>query len=152
MAAADLVSEYLAALPGDTRRVDHAEWGLTVAAEQAGGWPLDVGLRIHDGLLRVQAFAAAADAALDPWLLMHWNRQTRLVRFGAARSGDIWVHGDAPVAGLDEAAVDRLLGLVVQAAVRARDYSVAATEAAAGAGTPSAATWLSGAARPPAGD
>ena len=131
MSAVDVVTAYLAALPGDTRRVGHAEWGVTVAPEQAGGWPLDVGLRISDGLLRAQAFAVAADPALDPWLLMHWNRRTRLVRFGATRSGDVWVHGDAPVAALDEAAVDRLLGLVVQGAVHVREYLGAAREAAA---------------------
>ena len=143
MSAADVVTTYLAALPGETRRVDHAEWGVTVAADQAGGWPLDIGLRISDGLLRAQAFAVRADAAIDPWLLMHWNRQTRLVRFGAARSGDVWVHGDAPVAALDEAGVDRLLGLVVQGALHVREYLGAAREAAARAEEPRA--------EPPAG-
>jgi hypothetical protein len=96
---------------------------VTVSAEQARGWPLEVGVRVADGLLRVQAFALAASEDMDPWLLLHWNRQTRHVRFACTRAGDIWVHGDLPVAGLDEQLVDRLLGLVVEGALAARDYA-----------------------------
>lgn len=125
MAAVDLVDAYVGALPGDTRRLAHAEWGITVAAEQAGGWPLDVGLRIADGLLRAQAPIATADEGIDPWLFLHWNRQTRLVRFACTRSHDIWVHGDVPVAQLEEEQVDRLLGLVVEGAVAGRRYAAA---------------------------
>ncbi len=123
MAAVDVVDDYIAGLPGQTRRLGHGEWGITVAGEEAGGWPLEVGVRVADGLLRVQAFALVASEDLDPWQLLHWNRQTRHVRFACARSGDIWVHGDLPVAGLDEQAVDRLLGLVVEGALAARDYA-----------------------------
>jgi hypothetical protein len=152
MAAVDVVEDYLSELPGGVRRLARAEWGVTVAAEGLGGWPLDVGLRVADELVRAQAWALRADPAVDPWLLLHWNRQTRLVRFGATRAGDVWVHADTPVAGLDERAVDRLLGLVVQAAVRAREYAAALAEATSGSGSASPATWLSGATRPPAGD
>jgi Putative bacterial sensory transduction regulator len=123
VSAADVVDAYVAALPGETRRLAHAEWGITVAAESAAGWPLDVGLRIAEGLLRAQALAATADPALDPWLLLHWNRETRLVRLGSTRAGDIWVHGDLPVAGVDAEAMDRLLGLVAQAAIAVRRYA-----------------------------
>ena len=151
MSAVDVVDGYLSGLAGPARRLAHAEWGLTLPAEAAGGHPLDVGVRIADELLRAQAFALPASPSLDPWLLLHWNRQTRLVRFGSTRAGDVWVHADAPVAGLDERGVDRLLGLLVQGAVRAREYAEAAREAALGVadGQPS---WLSGAARPPAAD
>jgi hypothetical protein len=123
MAAVDVVNDYISALPGETRRLGHGEWGITVTADEARGWPLEVGVRVVDGLLRVQAFALAASEELDPWQLLHWNRQTRHVRFACARSGDIWVHGDLPVAGLDEAGMDRLLGLVVEGALAARDYA-----------------------------
>ena len=122
MAAADVIDSYVAALPGDVRRVAHAEWGLTVHGEQAGGWPLDVGLRLAEGLLRATAFALPANEALDPWLLLHWNRQTRFVRFACTREGDIWVHADIVATGIDEQALDRLLGLMVQGAVAVRDY------------------------------
>ena len=123
MAAVDVIDEYLGGLPGGSRRLAHAEWGLTVGAETAGGWPLDVGLRVTDGLLRVQAFVAPHDEALDPWGFLFVNRSTRLVRFACTGGGDIWVHGDVPVAAVDERMVDRLLGLVVEAAVVARDYA-----------------------------
>jgi hypothetical protein len=121
MAAVDVVDAYVTALPGETRRLAHAEWGITMPAEQARGWPLEIGVRVADGLLRVQAFALAASEDLNPWNFLHWNRHTRHARFACTRSGDIWVHADLPVAGLDEPAVDRLLGLVVEAALAARD-------------------------------
>jgi len=123
MAAVDVVDAYVSALPGETRRLAHAEWGITVAAEQARGWPLEIGVRVADGLLRVQAFAVAASDELNPWNFLHWNRQMRQARFACTRSGDIWVQADLPVAGLDEREVDRLLGLVVEAALAARDAS-----------------------------
>ena len=123
MAAADVIDSYLEGLDGDTRRVAHAEWGITLPDQIEGG-PLDVGLRIADGLLRAQAFAVPADDALDAWMLLWWNRQTRLVRFGSDRARNVWVQAEMPVAGIeDEAAVDRLLGLVVEAVAAARDYA-----------------------------
>ena len=125
VAAVDVVDRYLAALPGETRRLAHAEWGIRVAADSAGGSPLDVGLRIADGLLRVPAYAAPAHPELDPGLLLHWNRQTRLIRFGCTRAGDIWINADLPVASLSEQAVDRLLGLVAEGAVAVRRYEAA---------------------------
>ena len=123
MAAADVVDSYVQALPGGGRRLAHTEWGLTVPADSAGGEPLDVGLRIADGMLRAKAAAVSGADGLDPWMLLWWNRQTRLVRFGCTRGRDIWVHADVPVVGLDERAVDRLLGLVAEAALAARDYA-----------------------------
>jgi hypothetical protein len=121
MAAVDVVDEYLDALPGETRRLGHAEWGVTIAAEQAAGWPLDMSVRIVDGILRVQAFAVGADDAVNPWNFLHWNRSTRYVRFACTRAGEIWVLGDLPAAAVDEREVDRLLGLVAEGAVAARN-------------------------------
>jgi Putative bacterial sensory transduction regulator len=108
------------ALPAGGRRVAHGEWGVTVGEDAAGGWPLEVGLRLADGLLRVQAFALRADDRINPWNFLHWNRTTRMIRFACTRSGDIWVHADMPAHSVDERAVDRLLGLVVEGAVAAR--------------------------------
>lgn len=133
MAAADVVHEYVSSLPGSTRRLARTEWGVTVDAEAAAGWPLDIGLRITDGLLRAHAFVAGHDEMLDPWLFLAWNRQTRFIRFGCARNGDIWIHGDLPVEAVDARSVDRLLGLVAEGAAVARRY---ASEARAA--TPSA--------------
>ncbi len=147
----EAVEAYLSGLPSPARRLAHAEWGLTLEPEAAGGHSLDVGIRIADELLRAQAPAVPAHPALDPWLLLHWNRQTRLVRFGSTRSGDLWVHAEVPVAGLEGRGIDRLLGLVVEGVVRAREYASAVAKAPAGTVEPER-SWLSGAARPPAAD
>jgi putative sensory transduction regulator len=122
MAAADAIETYVSGLPGlRARRLAHGEWGLTVPGDDLDGEPLDVGLRLADGLLRAQAVALhGAGDEVDPWLLLWWNRQTRLVRFGCTRSRDVWVHADVPAAGLDERGVDRLLGLIVEAVLTAR--------------------------------
>jgi len=121
MPAPETVDAYLASLPElRGRRLAHGEWGMTIPAESAGGEPLDVGLRLADGLLRAQAVARHGASDLDPWLLLWWNRQTRMVRFGCSRSRDIWIHADLPALGLDERALDRLLGLVTEAALTVR--------------------------------
>ena len=148
MAAVDVIDNFIDALPGETRRLAHGEWGVRVAPDQAAGWPLDVGLRLVEGILRVQAHALESSDGIDPWMLLWWNRQTRYVRFActaerapndsasmpnrsrasndsesmATRSREIWVHGDLPVAAIDERGLDRLLGLVVEGAVAAREY------------------------------
>jgi hypothetical protein len=124
VAAVDVVNDYLQELPGGARRLAHGEWGLTIAAETLGE-PLDVGVSISDGLLRVKAPALGAGHEVDPWLLLWWNRQTRHVRFGSTRSREIWVHADLPASAVDATSVDRLLGLVVEAVVTVRgSYAV----------------------------
>lgn len=123
MAAVDVITEYIDALPGETRRVAHAEWGVTLEAERGGGWPLDVGLRLADGLLRIQAFALAYREDLDFGQLLHWNRGTRMARFACTRAGDIWVQADLPADAVHHEALDRLLGLVVEGALSARAYA-----------------------------
>ena len=121
MAAPEVLHAYLQSLPAlRPRRLAHSEWGITVPGEELDGEPLGVGLRVADGLLRLQAVARHGAGDLDPWMLLWWNRQTRLVRFGCTRSRDIWVHADVPAAGLDERAVDRVLGLIVEAALAVR--------------------------------
>jgi hypothetical protein len=121
MAAVDAVETYVAGVPElGARRLAHGEWGITVPGERLDGERLDVGLRLADGLLRVQAVALHGAADLDPWLLLWWNRQTRIVRFACTRSRDIWVHADVTAADVDERGVDRLLGLVVEAALAVR--------------------------------
>jgi len=125
VAAIDVIAEYIDALPGETRRVAHAEWGVTLDKDRGGGWPLDIGLRLADELVRVQAFALSYRDDLDLGQLLHWNRQTRLVRFACTRSGDIWVQADLPVSAVDAEQLDRLLGLVVEGALNARAYAAA---------------------------
>jgi hypothetical protein len=142
MAAVDAVAEYLESVDGlHARRLAHAEWGITIPGESVGGAPIEASLRIADGLLRVQAIALHAGSDLDPWMLLWWNRQTRLVRFGCTRSQDIWVHADLPVSDADERGVDRLLGLITEAVVAVRGHAAgvrAANEAPAAGRTPDA--------------
>jgi hypothetical protein len=136
-AAVDVIDAYIHALPGERRRIAHAEWGLTLDAEHAGGWPLDVGLRVADGLLTVKAHALTDPEHVDPWMLLWWNRSTRIVRFSATQAREVWVHGDLPVASIDAIALDRLLGLVVEGAVAVRDFQRAKREPA-----PESGGWL----------
>jgi Putative bacterial sensory transduction regulator len=130
VAAVDAIDAYLAGLPGGGRRVAEGEWGITVPAENAGGEPLDVGLRLVEGLLTVKAAALGPADDLDPWMLMWWNRQTRMVRFGCTRSREIWVHADLPATAVDERALDRLLGLVAEGAIAVREHAARVREPA----------------------
>ena len=136
MAAVDVIDEYRSRLPGESRRVAHGEWGVTVGPEQAAGWPLHVGVSLADGLVRAKAHALDSPEGVDPWMLLWWNRQTRLVRFGSTQDGEVWVHADLPVAAVDEREIDRLLGLVVEGAIAVRQYQQGrlSPEAAGGAG------------------
>ena len=118
MAAVDVVDAFLEPLPA--RRLGHAEWGLTLPAETAAGWPLDIGVRIADELLRFQAFAVPAADAPDDGMLLWWNRQTRLIRFARTQSGDIWIQADVPVAAVTEVLLDRVLGLILEGVVALR--------------------------------
>ena len=131
MSAVSVVDSYFDSLPGETRRLGHGEWGITLPAEQAGGWPLDVGLRIDEGILRAQAYALGADDAVNPWNFLHWNRGTRMIRFSCTRAGDIWVQAELPASAVDEQAIDRLLGLVAEGALAARQAMGAAAQGGA---------------------
>jgi hypothetical protein len=124
----DSVSRYLEGV--GARRLAEGEWGLTIPDEH----PLDIGIRVADGLVRVQAFAVPAADAPEDSDALHWNRGSRVVRFARTRSGDLWVQADL---FLDAAAsLDAVLGLVVEAARSAR--AVAYDEAPADGG------WLGG--------
>jgi hypothetical protein len=125
MAAADAVEAYVSALPAGGRRLAEAEWGITVPGDALGGDALDVGLRIADGMLQAKALVLPGAGDLDPWMVLWWNRQTRFVRFGCTRSLDIWVHADLPASAVDDRWIDRLLGLVAEAALAVRDYAAA---------------------------
>src|SRR4051812_29234182 len=95
------------------RRLAGGEWGLTVP--DVGGWPLAVGVRVHRGVLRAEAFVAPAGAVDEHELLVR-NRGLLLVRFAHTGSGDVWLVGEVLSEHVTEASVDRLLGLLVQAA------------------------------------
>ena len=87
---------------------------------EAGGWPLHVGLAYRDGLLRAQAEVLPPDALSDHELLFR-NRSLVLVRFAHTGAGAVWVHGELAPELVSAEWIDRLLGLLVEAAVVARD-------------------------------
>jgi hypothetical protein len=98
------------------RQVAPGEWGLSL---DCAGWPLDVGVRLHGGWLRVQA-EVCGPGRLDPHALLHRSRLLTGVRFTHTSAGAVWVQLDVPAAGLTEALVDELLGRLVEAAEAAR--------------------------------
>lgn len=102
---------------GRWREVADGEWGLVL--EDVGGRPLEVGLRLRDGLLAAQAWVAPA-GVLDPHLLLHRNRLGTLARYAHSSAGDVHVHAEAFADGLAVAQLDRLLGALVEAAETAR--------------------------------
>ena len=107
------------------RRLADGEWGLRV--DDVGGWPLDVGVRLRRGVLRAQAFVAPAGAVDEHELLVR-NRGLLLVRFAHTGSGEVWLVGELLSEHVSADSVDRLLGVLVQAAADAR--TVIAQEAA----------------------
>jgi hypothetical protein len=125
----DAVGRYLEAV--GARRLADGEWGLTVDDEH----PLHIGIRVSDGLVRMQAFAVPSADAPDDADVLHWNRSARVVRFARTRSGDLWVQADLFLNAAES--LDAVLGLVVEAARSAR--AVAYDEPPADGG------WLGGA-------
>jgi hypothetical protein len=115
--AAQAVTGFLRGAGLPCRTVAPGEWGLVV--EDVGGAPLEVGLRLSDGLLRAQAWVAPPGTA-DPHVLLHRNRLAPLARYAHSGAGDVHVHADIPASALDDALLDRLLVALVQAAEVAR--------------------------------
>lgn len=107
------VDQYVTSLGPAGRQVAERQWGITL--DDVGGWPLHVGLVVRGGMLRAQAEALRA-GVVDGHELLFRNRSLVLVRYAHTGAGEVWVVGDLPVAAIDAAGVDRLLGLVVQAA------------------------------------
>ena len=131
MAAVDVIDSYLEALPGAARNVAHGKWGLSVPADD---WPVEIGLRLTDGLLTVKALALTDSEGLDPWILLWWNRSTRHARFACTQGREIWVHADLPAAAVAERELDRVLGLVMEGATAVRDFQRARRVPAQGRG------------------
>jgi hypothetical protein len=121
--ARSVTDAYIASLGAAARRVADGEWGVTI--EDAAGWPLHVGIRLADGFLRAQAEVVGADQLSDHELLFR-NRTLRVVRFAHTGAGDVWVVGDLPESAVSQPELDRLLGLLVAAAIDVRQRAGAA--------------------------
>jgi hypothetical protein len=113
----DVVSQVVLGAGG--RSLADGEWGLTVPDVGTPGWSLDIGVRLHRGVLHAKAFVAGAGSVDDHELLVR-NRALLLVRFAHTGSGDVWLVGELMDKWVDEASVDRLLGLLVAAAADVR--------------------------------
>jgi hypothetical protein len=111
-----VVREFLSGLEAPSREVAAGEWGLTV---DAAGWPLHVGLAFRDGLLRTQCEAVGPDRVSEHELLFR-NRGLVLVRYAQSGAGAVWVHGELPPELVTPEWLDRLLGLLVEAAIVVR--------------------------------
>ena len=118
--ARSVADSYIASLGEAGRRVADGEWGVTI--DDAAGWPLHVGIRLGDGFLRAQAEVVGNGQVSDHELLFR-NRGLRLVRLAHTGAGDVWVVGDLPEAAVSTAELDRLLGLLVAAAIDVRQRS-----------------------------
>jgi len=116
------VDAYLAEIEVESRRVADGEWGLSVA--DVAGWPLHVGLRLRHDLLRAQA-EALGPGQVDEHELLFRNRSLAIVRYAHTGAGAVWVVGDLPAAAVTAVELDRLLGLLVDAAAAVRRLAAA---------------------------
>jgi hypothetical protein len=134
MPVTDTVDQYLQTLEADVRRVSETEWGLTV---DAAGWPLHIGVAWRDGLLRAQGEVLGPDSVSDHELLFR-NRGLVFVRYAHTSAGAVYVHGELPPELVSGEWLDRLLGMLVDAAVvaRHRAQSNRASEATTSSGSP----------------
>ena len=123
MTVVETVDAYLETLEAEWRNVAPGEWGLSV---DAAGWPLHVGMALRDGLLRVQAEVLGPDQ-LDEHELLFRNRSLVLVRYAHTGAGAVWVHGELPPELVSPQWLDRLLGMLVEAATVARHRAAAVT-------------------------
>jgi hypothetical protein len=118
--SASAVSEYLLGLGAAAREVAPGEWGLSL--DDVGGWPLHVGVSLRHGMLRAQA-EAVGPGQVDEHELLFRNRSLRVVRYAHTGAGAVWVLGDLPEDAVTPAEVDRLLGLLVDAARAVREVA-----------------------------
>ena len=123
MRSADTVDTYLEGTEAEWRKVADGEWGITV---DAAGWPLHIGLALRDGLLRAQAEVVGPDQVDDHEILFR-NRGLILVRYAHTGAGAVWIHGELPPELVSPTWLDRLLGLLVDAATVARQRARAAS-------------------------
>jgi hypothetical protein len=115
--SAGVIDAYLSEVEAETRRLAPGEWGLS--APDVGGWPLHVGLRLHQDLLRAQAEVVGA-GQVDEHELLFRNRSLAIVRYAHTGAGAVWVVGDLPAAAVTPRELDRLLGVLVAAAADLR--------------------------------
>jgi len=115
--SAGVIDAYLSEVEAQSRRLAPGEWGLSV--EDVAGWPLHVGLRLRQDLLRAQA-EVVGPGQIDEHELLFRNRSLAIVRYAHTGAGAVWVVGDLPASTVTPGELDRLLGLLVAAAADLR--------------------------------
>lgn len=110
-----------AGLPSRRLAADHRGTSCDV-----GGWPLDVGVCVQDGMLRAQA-EVCGHGQVDPHDLLHDHRKRTFVRFSHADGGAVWVEAELPLVAATPELVDAMLGALLEAAGVARERARAAT-------------------------
>ena len=115
--SAGVIDAYLSEVEAQSRRLAPGEWGLSV--EDVAGWPLHVGLRLRQDLLRAQA-EVVGPGQIDEHELLFRNRSLAIVRYAHTGAGAVWVVGDLPASAVTPGELDRLLGLLVAAAADLR--------------------------------
>lgn len=68
-----------------------------------------------------------AAGAIDPRVLLRWNRGLPLARFTHTGAGDVWVEADIPQEAVTPERLDGFLGLVVRVATQAREAAASAS-------------------------
>ena len=117
-AVAAQVQAFLHGLDGvGARSPAPGEWGLTL---EVAGWPLDVGIALRGGWLRLQGEVCGPGQA-DPHGLLHRGRRSTAVRFTHTGAGAVWVQADVPESAVSPALLDELLGRLVEAAEAVRE-------------------------------
>ncbi len=119
-AAAARVEAFMDSLDADVREAAPGQWGIRL---EAAGYPLDVGVMIRGGLLRVTA-AVLPSGLIDPHQLLYWNRQAPFVCFAENLAGEVFVTGELPLEQLSTETLDRFLGLLLASSTRAREFVI----------------------------
>ena len=120
------VDAFLSGLEADWRTVAPGEWGLSV---DAAGWPLHIGVAFRDGLLRMQCEALSEGSPVSDHELLFRNRGLVLVRYAQSGAGAVWVHAELPPELVTAVWLDRVLGMLVDAAVVVRHRAAASAPA-----------------------
>lgn len=92
---------------------------------EVGGWPLDIGIAVEQGMLRAQA-EVCGHGQVDPHELLHDHRKRPFARFSHADGGAVWVEAELPVRAATPALVDAMLGALLDAAALARERATSA--------------------------
>jgi hypothetical protein len=119
-AAVATVDRFLAGLDADVNNPAPGEWGIVL---EAAAYRLDVGVAIRAQMLRAQA-AVLPSNVIDPHQLLYWNRQAPFVSFAENQAGEVFVCGELPLESLSSETLDRLLGLLLASATRAREFAI----------------------------